>query len=270
MADSVSITIDKDLRPAYYDDFHCLAAGCRLSCCVGWNITFNKKDYLSLKRQTGTDDLNERICTGLCRVRGKNLGENTYGMFTMDGGVCALLRDDGLCQLQMEKGPKALPHVCRTFPRKEEGSPSGYMERSLTPACEGVLELLWNLPDGVEFRSDPLKQACKLHLKTANTLTAAFQNIRSLCIDYLQDRRFTLAERILLMGIALKELADGKTDLPAWLAWAQMLPENMKPDSLIENGEHTIPLVLINNVYTLTQLGKTNNDFAALSAEIIQ
>ena len=26
----------------------------------------------------------------------------------------------------------------------------------MSPACEGVLELLWNLPDGVEFRSDPL------------------------------------------------------------------------------------------------------------------
>jgi len=44
------VLVTKDLRPAYYDDFHCLAAGCKLSCCKGWNITFNKKDYLSIKR----------------------------------------------------------------------------------------------------------------------------------------------------------------------------------------------------------------------------
>ena len=54
-----SITVDRDLRPAYYDKFHCLAAGCRLSCCVGWNIPFNKKDYLAMKRQNASPELTE-------------------------------------------------------------------------------------------------------------------------------------------------------------------------------------------------------------------
>ena len=26
------------VRPDFYDDFHCLAAACRHSCCVGWEI----------------------------------------------------------------------------------------------------------------------------------------------------------------------------------------------------------------------------------------
>lgn len=30
-----TVLVDKDLRPAYYDDFHCLAADCRYSCCKG-------------------------------------------------------------------------------------------------------------------------------------------------------------------------------------------------------------------------------------------
>ena len=51
MDNTISIKIKNDLRPAYYNDFHCLAAGCRLSCCKGWRIAFDKKDYLSLKRQ---------------------------------------------------------------------------------------------------------------------------------------------------------------------------------------------------------------------------
>lgn len=46
-----SVLVDKDLRPAYFDNFHCLAADCRLSCCKGWHISFDKKDYLSLKRE---------------------------------------------------------------------------------------------------------------------------------------------------------------------------------------------------------------------------
>ena len=55
---SQRILVAEDLRPAYYDDFCCLAADCKLSCCKGWNITFNKKDYLALKRQEGSQDLN--------------------------------------------------------------------------------------------------------------------------------------------------------------------------------------------------------------------
>ena len=29
------IPVERDLRPSYYEDFHCLAEGCRLSCCKG-------------------------------------------------------------------------------------------------------------------------------------------------------------------------------------------------------------------------------------------
>ena len=143
-ASGFPILIQEGLRPVYYDKFHCLAEGCRLSCCKGWSITFNKKDYLALRRQSGSPELMERL-TGLRRVRDPNAAENRYGEFTMEGGTCALLREDCLCALQAERGPDALPEVCRNFPRTWAYQPSGYLERSLTPACEGVLALLWDL-----------------------------------------------------------------------------------------------------------------------------
>ena len=136
------IEINNDLRPAYYDDFRCLAAGCRYSCCKGWRISFNKKDYLSLKRQEGSEEFNARMDHGLRRIRKGPLADIHFGEFDMDSGVCPLLRED--C-LQVEKGPEALPAVCQTFPRAKIPSASGYLERSLSPACEGVLELLWNI-----------------------------------------------------------------------------------------------------------------------------
>ena len=56
-----SIPINHDLRPAYYDDFQCLASGCRFTCCKGWHVTFDKKDYLALKRQEGSPELTETL-----------------------------------------------------------------------------------------------------------------------------------------------------------------------------------------------------------------
>ena len=264
------IFIKSDLRPAYYDDFRCLAAGCQISCCKGWSITFSKKDYLSLKRQDGSPELNDRLAHGVRRIRDLDKQNKlAYGGFTMDGGVCALLREDCLCQLQQEKGPKALPEVCQMFPRKNTVSLSGYQEYSLSPACEGVLELLWNLPDGVEFRSDPLKRELGMCFEDDHVLARSFQDIRSQCIDILQDRRFSLAERILLMGMSLKELADGETDIPAWLTRGQTMLECAQPGSLLEDSEQTLSLSLINNTGTLAAMRSTNEDFTALRTDIL-
>ena len=233
MADSVSIKINKDLRPAYYDDFHCLAADCRFSCCKAWRISFDKKDYLSLKRQKGTEDLNNRLEQGVRRLRDKE--SNYYGEFDMSGGDCPLLREDGLCALQIEKDHAALPQVCRAFPRAMAYLPE-YLERSLSPACEGVLELLWNLPDGVDFVSDPLpREEWKIYTyeESASPLWGSFEEIRELCVDILQDRRRPLPERLLLLGMALKPLADGDPDVPAWLDRAR--PVNRRT-SLVLGG----------------------------------
>lgn len=64
------IPIDSDLRPAYYDDFHCLAAGCKWNCCKhNWTIKFSKKDYLLLKRQDYSPEMKKLIEQGVRRIR---------------------------------------------------------------------------------------------------------------------------------------------------------------------------------------------------------
>ena len=270
MADSVSIKIDKDLRPAYYDDFHCLAADCRFSCCKAWRISFDKKDYLSLKRQKGTEDLNNRLEHGLRRIRKGPLAETYYGEFDMSGGDCPLLREDGLCILQIEKDHAALPLVCRAFPRARSYR-AGYLERSLSPACEGVLELLWNLPDGVEFRSDPLpkKERGTLAVSGEQSLVPFFQPIREWCIDMLQDRRLPLPQRILLIGFALRELAEGERDIPAWLSRARALREAEELPEL-PREERALAMFLTSNLYTLSRLDNTGECYDGIRSGVPQ
>lgn len=268
MADSVSIKIDKDLRPVYYDDFHCLAAGCRLSCCKGWRITFHKKDYLSLKRQRGTENLNNRLEQGVRRIRDKEYAH--YGEFDMSSGDCPLLREDCLCALQVEKDHSALPEVCRVFPRTKSYLP-GYLERSLSPACEGVLELLWNLPEGVEFRSDllPKKEQRALTVPEDRPLVPFFQPVREWCIDMLQDRRFPLPQRILLMGFALRELVEGETDIASWLLQARSLLEAEElPD--LPREESALAMFLSSNFHALNHLKDAGADYEDIRTEIPQ
>ena len=264
------IEINNELRPAYYDDFRCLAAGCRYSCCKGWRISFNKKDYLSLKRQEGSEEFNARMDHGLRRIRKGPLTDIHFGEFDMDSGVCPLLREDCLCGLQVEKGPEALPAVCQTFPRAKIPSASGYLERSLSPACEGVLELLWNLPDGIEFRADPLPKTERkiLTLRDGQPLAVFFPHIREWCVDMLQDRRYPLGKRILLMGLALRELAEGEEDAAAWLLRSRALADGGAPDLPEAEESAALPLILSNHFRTLMQLQTTGTEFASVPGDI--
>lgn len=276
MADNQAYTpVNRDLRPAYYDDFHCLAADCRLSCCKYWRISFDKKDYLSLKRQTGTPELNGRLENGLRRIRRGPLSDIHYGEFAMSGGVCPLLREDGLCALQAEKDQGALPEVCRTFPRSEVYLPSGYLEKSLSPACEGVLALLWDRQEGVDFVSDelPREKRRRSRARTDWAPAGAFHDIRSVCIDLLQDRRRPLRERILLMGLALKELADGQEGMSSWLARAQALASHVEAGELLRQaaeGGLALPKFISSNLRVLLTVQSTDADFQAVRRELAE
>ena len=260
------IEIRDDLRPAYYDDFHCLAGGCRFTCCKGWKIAFSKRDYLALKRQKGSDDLNARMEKTLRRIR--NPPDGLYGEFDVsDGNNCALQREDGLCLLQAEKGHEALPVVCRLFPRCESPMPSGYLERCLSTACEGVVALLWDHPEGIEFRADPLPKAeWRRRTFSKGSLYTFFAPIREWCIDMLQDRRFPLSQRILLMGVALQELMEESVDMAAWMLRARTLLEGEGVD--LPDSDQALALFLSNNLQVLFRIAPST-DFRTLPLEVI-
>lgn len=267
------IMVEKDLRPAYYDRFHCLAADCKLSCCIGWNIAFNKKDYLSMKRQDASPELAERLSRAVRRVRDDKYGGRMYAEFDMSNGLCPLLQEDGLCALQAEKGPGALPEVCKAFPRSKQYLPSGYLERSLSPACEGVLALLWELPSGIDFVSDPLskEQWCSATLKGNTPLIQSFADIRELCIDFLQDRRFPLPRRILMMGMALRELADGEKDVPSWLARSRSMADDLASGGFPEEPEQEklLAFFITNVLQTLRMFEARNPGLEGIREDVL-
>lgn len=269
-----SIFVQNDLRPAYYDDFHCLADGCQWNCCKGWHITFDKKDYLSLKHGGYSPELSEKMEHGLRRIRKKASPDTAYAEIRLqEDGVCPFQREDGLCDIQAEKGAQALPFVCTIFPRIEGYYWSGYFERSLSMACEGVVALLWDLPQGIDFRSDPLpkERLRSVEIEADSWLTPHFQEVRSLFIDYLQDRRFPLTRRILMIGLAVQELQTAK-DYPHWLAFAHALPESPNIHELlkIDHSETILRMFLTNNLKVLINIRSEDKTSAELRAELLK
>lgn len=205
----IKLPIRSALIPNFYTNFHCLAQDCKDSCCVGWRISFDKKDYLRLRRLEAPEALKERLEAGVRRERSGNHDGILYGKFDLDSnsGRCPFLDPDGLCSIQRACGHEALPRVCTSYPRKIGYSPAA-KEYTLSPSCEGVLQQLWDLPDGVEFVEDPLSKVeyRERSITLGESLTLYFAPIRAFCIDLLQDRTIPLARRMLFLGVALQRL----------------------------------------------------------------
>jgi len=232
----VPIPVRTSLTPTYYKEFHCLADKCRDSCCLGWSVTFSKKDYLRLRRLDAPEAFKERLDNTVKRMRNTNkTGSANYAEFRLDkNGCCPLLDDDSLCSLQKTCGEEALPFVCTSFPRIQRYTPAA-KESCMTLGCEGVLKLLWDMTGGVEFIEEELdKQQTKNVLMNESSPARWFEPIRSLCIDILQNRDITLPQRMLLLGVALQKLSEVECTAPEVEKWLQKYALFAKGDAARE------------------------------------
>lgn len=207
----IKLPINTALTPVFYQRFHCLAQDCRDSCCINWRITFNKKDYLRLRRLDAPPELRRRLDQGVCREKKRDHDGVFYGKFDLDGnsGRCPFLDPDGLCSIQRACGHSALPKVCTGYPRSIKYTPAA-KEYALSPSCEGVLQQLWDLPEGVEFVEDPLPKAewRNANITPGEEFLQYFAPVRGVFIDILQNRTAPLTERLLCLGIAIQRLQE--------------------------------------------------------------
>ena len=120
------------VRPDFYDDFHCLAAACRHSCCVGWEIDVDEDSleyYQCIPGELG-EDLRRQIA----------LEPSPH--FRLDPDErCPFLRLDGLCRLILELGEDSLCDICALHPRFFNDYP-GRTEIGLGLCCEEAARLL--------------------------------------------------------------------------------------------------------------------------------
>lgn len=271
--DQQSVSVCTALMPLFYKDFHCLAADCRDNCCGGWEIAFKKKDYLHIKRSAQSEELKAILASGMSRIRNQASGD-LYARFKMDGeNRCVFQTEEGLCRLQLECGEQALPEVCREYPRKIVYTPAG-KELSLGPSCEGVLAQLWDLPQGIDFLEEDLPKKDWWTVTGPWTLMY-FPQIRSLCIDVLQERSLPLFRRMQLMGIMLQNLRGrewnaGKTTFDDWLSWGTSLLQSPDTGALLNGLPEDQNVFFADNFQLLAKLYFRRSSEKAFFQELME
>lgn len=174
------------MRPWFYDKFLCIGDKCTDNCCIGWEIDIDKPAMERFAKVPG--EFGERLRSAI-----HGGGESEQPTFALTSGDrCALLREDGLCELILHCGDGILCDICALHPRffNEFGA---VREAGLGLCCEEVCRLMFSSPEPLRFTLDAEDESA---LAEDDEYTALLRKAREKLFAALQDREVPVTERL--------------------------------------------------------------------------
>ncbi|WP_020189209.1 flagellin lysine-N-methylase [Kurthia sp. Dielmo] len=201
--------LQRRLIPTYFNEFQCIGGACEDTCCAGWRIDIDQKTFKQYKKESNPAIKNE-LQKNIKRNRSATVNAFTYGQFKMDeNNACTMLTKEGLCGIQNRLGENALCHTCTIYPR-EISTINNIFEKTLTLSCPEAARIVLNHPEGLDFIEEEGIESISpsrnfVHSNEENEL---FWKIRIFMIDTLQNRKFSLEIRLLVIAMFLQNHLD--------------------------------------------------------------
>ncbi len=205
----------------YFDEFRCIGPKCPDSCCKNWSISLSKREYLNYKKMDCSSELKTVISKAFSRIKG-NPDESYAVMKLTESGSCPFFREDGLCMIQAEKGEQFLSFTCTVFPRLTFMVGRDVCACACTTNCPYVVEMLMSYSDGLEIVEENYDRTNKYinegKLSYYNTPSSwkgfpYYWLIKNTGIYILQNRNFTISERLLILGFFFKKADEYVSNL---------------------------------------------------------
>ncbi|MEW9124848.1 MAG: flagellin lysine-N-methylase, partial [Thermotaleaceae bacterium] len=204
----------------YMKKFHCIGPACEDSCCIGWQVGLDKETYLKYKK-VNNPQLKPFFDKMINRRHNKKSDE-AYGKIKMDKeDRCPFLDEKLLCKIHGTLGEESLSDTCALYPRNLRKI-DGKFERSATMSCPEIGRLALLNPGGIGFEhiEEDTSTRIKLHSNFdteghlfINKPQRYFWDIRIFSLSLLQNRKYNLGERLIILGIVyqkVKALCDEK------------------------------------------------------------
>ncbi len=204
----------KILMPEYLLNFSCIGSECEDTCCRGWTVVLDKKTYKKYKNNEHTK-LKGLLVNSIVRNR-KSITDHYYGAIKLDEqGNCPMLDENILCKIHAEAGEDYLSNTCYFYPKNIKKI-NNVLEMSASVSCPVITRLVLLSPEPMGFVEieEQIKRPYVLTYVVENTNSFDeskdpmyyFQDLRIFMITLLQDRRYSLDERILLLGLVFKKI----------------------------------------------------------------
>ncbi|EQK43631.1 hypothetical protein C672_2575 [[Clostridium] bifermentans ATCC 638] len=206
----------KNLRMDYYDNFRCSGNKCEDTCCKDWNISIDKKTYVLYKNLKNSEFKN-KLMESIGRNR-QSKSELDYAKIKLVNNKCPMLSEDGLCEVYNNLGEEHMCNTCKTYPRSYN-LVEDIMESSLSISCIEVARNVLLRENSIEFNLDIKELDVKNIQKNINTKKFKtlrekyFNEIRIFSIGLIQNRSFSIEERLTILGLFIKTISELKEDL---------------------------------------------------------
>ena len=193
--------------PLYYKEFQCIGGSCEDNCCIGWDVEIDKKTYQKYQK------LNEKELSQLFHnfvyKNSDSYDHNVdYAIVELaENKRCPFLNEKHLCKIQGKLGHDYLSNVCATYPRYAN-EVNGIVEYSANISCPEVSRLVLKNKEGIKFSQEDNIPSSRAIINTVvnptehggNIMVKYFTELRDYTILLLQNRKYPLWERILILG----------------------------------------------------------------------
>ncbi|MNO69726.1 Flagellar biosynthetic protein FliU [compost metagenome] len=201
------------LMPTYMNKFTCIGGECEDTCCVGWQITLDKKTYKSYKNSKHPQ-LSKVFQNSMKRNKSEATNNSNYASLRLDEcGRCPMLNQDNLCGVQLNLGEEMLSPTCTTYPRVIN-QVNNILEMSAKLSCPEAARLALLNKEKMECKEveidiNPLWSLFStLDVSKSTSAEKYFWNIRIFTIDILQNREWSIEDRLIFLGLFIQKLEN--------------------------------------------------------------
>ncbi|MGI5959432.1 MAG: flagellin lysine-N-methylase [Massiliimalia sp.] len=187
-------------RPAYYAQFQCLGSQCKDNCCIGWEIDIDQK----------TNDFYQALPGPFGDRLRASISSPKDGFFLLQQERCPFLNQNNLCDIILTLGESHLCQICTDHPRFYEWF-GDYKEAGISLCCEGAGKLMFQSQEPIQFEvvseeepSEPFSGNAELFHQLLQTRESIF--------SLLQNRKLSIAHRLLLLSVMADQLQDALED----------------------------------------------------------
>ncbi len=217
-----------------YDKFKCIADRCPDTCCAGWQIMIDEdtlEQYEAVAMDgaavEGTDSFGKRLAKSI---------DWQEGTFKQCHGRCAMLNEQNLCDLVIQKGEAWLCETCDRYPRHIEEF-DGVREMSLSLSCPVAAQMMLEREEPMQFlveedeESEPLEEEFE---DFDFLLFTQLEDARNVLFDIAQNREVPMSKRMMTLIQMAKDmqacvdeerLYDMEDVIERYAKWEDM-PEN--------------------------------------------
>jgi lysine-N-methylase len=206
------ISEEQPILPYDTAGFRCIGAICEDTCCNGLNVPLEKAAY---ERYKSLPDGHLRsLADQYVVINTSNGSDNLYGKIAMTPSrTCVFLSTERLCSLQKELGPEYLSATCAIYPRVRNEI-NGRLETSLHLSCPEAARLVLLSPPAskVDLGGTSVQQVGRFSTLDSEATPSThmphrdLREIRSFVIELLQERTYTLWQRMSLLAVVCDRL----------------------------------------------------------------